>query len=54
MGEDDRNEGHRVGECVEHAWKLAGVTIAMDGAHEDYTCLRCGGVSMRKSGPAAV
>ncbi|EFQ83234.1 hypothetical protein HMPREF0063_11507 [Aeromicrobium marinum DSM 15272] len=51
MGDDDRNEGDGPGECLEHAWKLKGVTIAMDGAHEDYKCLRCGAVSMQQSGP---
>ncbi|EFQ82712.1 hypothetical protein HMPREF0063_11921 [Aeromicrobium marinum DSM 15272] len=53
MGQDDRNEGSAPDECLEHAWKLAGVTIAMDGAHEDYKCLRCDAVTMRKTpGPA--
>lgn len=50
MGDDDRNEGSAEGECIEHAWKLRGVTIAMDGAHEDYECVRCPAVTMRKSG----
>jgi hypothetical protein len=53
MGDDDRNEGSGEGECVEHAWKLRGVSIGMDGAHEDYECLRCPAVSMRRPGPAA-
>lgn len=50
MGDDDRNEGPAEGECLEHAWKLRGVTIALDGAHEDYECLRCGALTMKKSG----
>jgi hypothetical protein len=50
VGDDDRNEGSAEGECVEHAWKLQGVTIALDGAHEDYACSRCPAVTMRRSG----
>lgn len=49
MGLDDRNEGDADGECLEHVWKLAGVTLALDGAHEDYVCLRCDSVTMRKT-----
>lgn len=50
MGQDDRNEGSGPGECLEHAWKLSGVTLDMDGAHEDYHCLRCDAVTMKKTG----
>lgn len=28
-------------DCVEHVWQLSGVTLARDGAHEDYRCTRC-------------
>lgn len=52
MGQDDRNEGSGDGECVEHVWKLAGMTFGLDGAHEDAQCVRCGAVTMQKSGPA--
>lgn len=29
-------------DCVEHLWQMQGVTLADDGAHTDYECLRCG------------
>lgn len=49
MGQDDRNEGHGAGECVEHAFKLRGVTLTLeDGATEDYECLRCGAWVVKK------
>jgi hypothetical protein len=28
-------------DCVEHVWRLAGVTLADDGGHSDYVCERC-------------
>jgi hypothetical protein len=36
MGADDDAD------CVEHVWKLGGATLAGDGAHTDYECVRCG------------
>lgn len=55
MGQDDANEGHGAGECVEHAWRLEGVTLGFGSvkAAEDYSCIRCGAVTMRQSGPSA-
>lgn len=55
MGDDDRNEGSADGECVEHVWKLAGVSLSLGTvkAAEDYECVRCPAVSMRESGHAA-
>jgi hypothetical protein len=41
MGLDDRNEGTGPGECVEHLWVEAGITLAGDGTHIDYECARC-------------
>lgn len=54
MGDDDRNEGAGDGECVEHVWKLQGVSLGFGAvkAAEDYECTRCGAVSMRESGRA--
>ncbi len=52
MGQDDRNEGDGDGECVEHVWKLQGVTFGMDGAHEDFACQRCPAVTMKRAGPS--
>lgn len=55
MGSDDRNEGSAQGECVEHVWKLAGVSLTFGTvkAAEDYECVRCEALSMRESGRAA-
>ena len=47
MGCDDANEGHQVGECVEHEWAASGVTFAGDGAHVDYVCGRCGSLMVQ-------
>jgi hypothetical protein len=44
VGADDRNEGHGPGECVEHRWVMAGMTLAGDGTHTDYECARCAAV----------
>lgn len=54
MGDDDRNEGPADGECVEHVWKLVGVSLGFGTvkAAEDYQCVRCPAVSMRESGRA--
>lgn len=54
MGDDDRNEGTATGECIEHVWKLEGVSLTFGSvpAAEDYYCTRCGAVSMRESGRA--
>ena len=32
--------------CIEHVFELRGVTFAMDGAHCDYECVRCGAISV--------
>ena len=47
VGADDTNEGHRLGECVEHVWRLVGATFAADGAHLEHVCDRCGGVMVQ-------
>lgn len=36
MGVDDDRD------CVEHVWVMKGATFALDGAHLDYECRRCG------------
>ena len=46
MGADDRNEGHAWGECVEHVWRIDGLTLAVDGAHIDSVCTRCDAVML--------
>jgi len=28
-------------DCVEHVWRLTGVTFAKGGAFEEYVCTRC-------------
>ena len=33
-------------DCVEHVWSLTGATFALDGAHLDYECDRCGAVTL--------
>jgi hypothetical protein len=55
VGDDDRNEGSAEGECIEHVWRLAGVSLSFGKvpAAEDYECRRCGAMAMRESGPAA-
>lgn len=50
VGADDRNEGTGPGECVEHVWALAGMTLAMDGTHIDYECARCDAVMVETPG----
>ena len=42
MGDDDRNEGTGPGECVEHVWRMTGMTLDLDGTHIDSVCDRCG------------
>lgn len=44
MGADDDAD------CVEHVWVLTGATFALDGAHLEYACERCGAVMVE--GPA--
>ena len=41
MGLDDRNEGNEAGACVEHVWRLVGMTLDLDGTLMDYLCERC-------------
>lgn len=51
MGHDDANEGTAPGECLEHMWELAGVTLALsDGATRDYRCELCGALLVAVSG----
>ena len=35
MGADDDAD------CVEHVWRLTEVTLATDGSHTAYVCVRC-------------
>lgn len=38
MGSSDPD---RAPDCVEHVWRLDGVTMA-EGSFSEYTCVRCG------------
>lgn len=41
MGIDDRNEGTGEGECLEHVWKLTGVSLVPgEGSYEGELCAR--------------
>ena len=42
MGADDDLD------CMEHVWRLVGVTFGDDGATQDYVCERCSAVSVRQ------
>ncbi|MDN5931402.1 MAG: hypothetical protein L0I24_10125 [Pseudonocardia sp.] len=41
MGADDANQGNGPGECVEHVWRVTGMTLTAAGAHVDHECERC-------------
>jgi hypothetical protein len=47
MGVDDANEGHEAGECIEHVWRMRGVTFAL-GAYADFECTRCGAIRVEQ------
>lgn len=48
MAEDDENEGHNDGECVEHVWQFRGLQlIPGEGAVREYGCTRCPAESFR-------
>lgn len=39
-------------DCVEHAWRLVGVTTDDAGAHQDFECTRCPAVLVTTPGSA--
>lgn len=42
MGQDDENEGHADGECLEHVWQFREVLLVPgQGAMRQYGCTRC-------------
>lgn len=42
MTDDDANEGHAPGECVEHVWQFQQVLLVSgEGATREYSCTRC-------------
>ena len=41
VGQDDANEGHADGECVEHVWQLRQLVLSREPVRE-YECARPG------------
>lgn len=51
MGLDDGNEGHDVGECVEHVWEMRQmILVPGEGDTYEYGCIRCPAILMRPPG----
>lgn len=46
MGLDDDSD------CVEHVWKLTGISLDQGPTVEDLVCLRCRAVSVKEIKPA--